>query len=93
MANIESVTLPDGTEYNIKDAVSGYASKVTGATNGNLAGLDSNGDLTDSAIASGDVVTKVTGGTTNNFVKLDAYGKIADSGYKASDFTEKTDIT
>lgn len=92
MANIESVKLPNGSEYNIKDAISGYAlqsemsvtdgtgsdadkttiqlksgtsatvlkthqsisgkaDKVTGGTNGNLASLDSNGNLTDAGVA------------------------------------------
>ena len=89
MANIESVKLPDNTEYNLKDAVSGYASKVTSATNGHLAGLNASGDLTDSGVASADVVTKVSGGTTNNLVKLDSNGKIADSGILATDVVTK----
>lgn len=38
--------------------LTGKADKVSGATNGDLAGLDSNGNLTDSGIANDDVVTK-----------------------------------
>ena len=89
MAKIESVKVPDNSEYNLKDAVSGYASKVTSATNGHLAGLNASGDLTDSGVASADVVTKVSGGTTNNLVKLDSNGKIADSGILATDVVTK----
>ena len=37
--------------------ISGKADKVTGATNGHIAGLDSNGNLTDSGIAATDVAT------------------------------------
>lgn len=48
MANIETVRLPDGTVYNVADAISGYASKVTGGTDGDLVNLDANGDIADS---------------------------------------------
>lgn len=73
MANIESVKLPNGNEYDIKDAISGYASKVTGATNGNLAGLDASGELTDSGIAGNDVVQKsATSGLLKNDGSVDA---------------------
>ena len=41
--------------------ISGKADKVTSATNGHLAGLDSNGNLTDSSIAATDVRTGTVG--------------------------------
>ena len=39
--------------------ISGKADKVTGATSGDLAGLDSNGNLTDSGVAAGSVALDV----------------------------------
>lgn len=41
--------------------LTGFTNKVASATSGNLAGLDSNGNLTDSGVASSDVVTLVDG--------------------------------
>ncbi|MCL2538208.1 MAG: hypothetical protein FWE52_01910 [Alphaproteobacteria bacterium] len=40
--------------------VSGKADKVTGATNGNLAGLDATGNLTDSGVAKATIDTAIT---------------------------------
>lgn len=60
--------------------LSGLQTRVASATNGNLAGLDANGQSTDSGVAAADVVTKVASGTENNIVTLDANGKIKDSG-------------
>ena len=78
--------------------VSGKADKVSSATNGDLAGLDSNGNLTDSGYKPSDFATpsdipditgkadKVSGATSGDFAGLDASGNLTDSGYKASDF-------
>ena len=44
--------------------LSGYAQKVVGATNGNFAGLDANGNITDSGHKHGDYVTAL--GTSGN---------------------------
>lgn len=76
--------------------VSGKADKVFGATSGNFAGLDSNGNLTDSGSKASDFITshqdisgkadKVTSATNGNFAGLDANGNLIDSGKKASDF-------
>lgn len=41
--------------------LTGFTNKVASATSGNLAGLDSNGNLTDSGVASSNVVTLVDG--------------------------------
>ena len=94
--NIEEAVLPEGTEVFYDDGqnpvtidLAGKANKVSPCTNGHLAGLNSNGDLTDSGVASADVVTKVSGGTTNNLVKLDSNGKIADAGILATDVVTK----
>ena len=75
---------------------SGFATKVTGGTTGNFAGLDANGNIVDSGRKASDFLTqhqdisgkadKVTGGTENNFAALDANGNPKDSGKKAADF-------
>ena len=49
---------PDLSQYATTTDLSDKADKVDGATNGNLAGLDSNGNLTDSGIAASDVATQ-----------------------------------
>ena len=49
---------PDLSQYATTTDLSGKADKVVGATNGNLAGLDSSGNLTDSGIAASDVATQ-----------------------------------
>ena len=74
----------------------GKADKVTSAVEGNFAGLDSNGNLTDSGHKHSDYLTqhqdisgkadKVTGATNGNLAKLDANGNLADAGW-ASDKT------
>lgn len=50
MANIESVKLPNGNEYNIKDAISGYVEPVASPTADNLASLTASGRIADSGI-------------------------------------------
>ena len=49
---------PDLSQYATTTDLSDKADKVDGATSGNLAGLDSNGNLTDSGIAASDVATQ-----------------------------------
>jgi hypothetical protein len=71
---------------------SSKADKVTGATSGNFAGLDSNGNLTDSGHKHSDYLTshqditgkadKVSSPTTGDLASLDGNGNIADSGIK-----------
>ena len=84
--------------------ITGKADKVSGATNGNFAGLDSNGNLTDSGSKASDFLTshqditgkadKVTSATNDNFASLDANGNLKDSGHKHSDYlTSHQDIT
>ena len=48
----------DTSNFATKTEVAEKADKVDGATNGNLAGLDANGNLTDSGIAPGTLATK-----------------------------------
>lgn len=77
--------------------ISGKADKVTSAVNGNFAGLDSNGNLTDSGHKHSDYLTqhqdisgkadKVTGATNGNLAKLDANGNLADGGWSSDKTT------
>ncbi|MDR0803589.1 MAG: hypothetical protein LBO08_00660 [Rickettsiales bacterium] len=61
----------------IKSGISDKADKASGATNGHLAGLDSGGNLTDSGIASDDVLTINDVGTgVGNVVAVGTNGKI-----------------
>ena len=55
---------------------SGKADKVSSATNGNLAGLDSSGNLTDSGKKPSDFILASTKGTANGVAELDANGKV-----------------
>jgi len=84
--------------------VSGKADKVSDPTSGNFAGLDANGNLTDSGSKASDFLTqhqdisgkadKVTGATAGNFAGLDSNGNLTDSGKKPSDFlTQHQDIS
>lgn len=80
--------------------VSAKADKVTSATSGNFAGLDSNGNLTDSGSKASDFLTshqdisgkadKVTSATENDLAKLDSNGNLADSGIAASNVITKS---
>lgn len=81
-----------------EETVNGKADKVTGATSGNFAGLDENGNLTDSGHKHSDYVTdvsgkadKVTSPTNGNFAALDSSGNLTDSGHKHSDYV--TDVS
>lgn len=49
------------TGSQVQQAISGLASKVTGAVNGHLAALDGNGNLKDSGKSATDFVGSVTG--------------------------------
>ena len=68
------------------------ADKVTGATNGHVAGLDANGNLTDSGIASSNVMQKVGGATNGNVATLNASGEVIDSGKALSALANDADV-
>lgn len=80
--------------------VTGKADKVASATNGNFAGLDSNGNLTDSGHKHSDYLTshqditgkadKVTSATNGHFAGLNSNGNLTDSGKSATDFIAST---
>ena len=59
------------------------ADRVNGATNGNLAGLNANGNLTDSGVAAssiGNKANKVSNATNGNLAQLNSSGDLVDSG-------------
>lgn len=75
--------------------ISGKADKVSGATNGNIAGLDSNGNPTDSGIAGTDVSTAITNSHSHsNKSLLDTYtqteANLADAVSKKHSHSNKT---
>ena len=61
----------DTSNFATKTEVAKKADKVSGATNGHLAGLDGNGNLTDSGVAPGTLATKseLTSGLANKVDK------------------------
>lgn len=83
-------------QENIKKLDSEKAAKVASPVAGNLAGLDANGNLTDSGKKASDFADanhthagkadKVNSATAGHFAGLDANGNLTDSGKKASDF-------
>ena len=83
-------------QENIKKLNEDKAEKVSSPTAGNLAGLDANGNPTDSGKKPGDFAAadhthkdkadKVSSPTAGNFAGLDSSGNITDSGKKPGDF-------
>lgn len=69
--------------------ISGKADKVASATSGNLAGLDGNGNLTDSGIAATDVATIDADAVEGNIAEFDANGNPVDSGHALSEYKTK----
>lgn len=67
-------------------SVSDKADKVSSATSGHVAGLDGNGNLTDTGHALSEYATKVSSATSGNFASLDENGNLTDSGHKHSDY-------
>ena len=72
---------------------SGFAEKVSGATSGNFAALDANGNLTDSGVAAANVQQKITGATNGNVVTTDANGTVQDGGVALSALLQGTAAT
>ena len=83
-------------QENIKKTHTGKADKVSSATAGHFAGLDSSGNLTDSGKKPGDFAAashthtdkadKVKNATAGHFAGLDSSGNLTDSGKKPGDF-------
>ena len=72
---------------------SGFATKVSGASNGDLAGLDANGNLTDSGVAASNVMRKVASATAGNVATLNASGEAQDSGVALSNVLLASDLS
>ena len=88
----------ESTLYGINTALGTKADKVTSATSGNFAGLDANGNLTDSGSKASDFLTssditgkadKVSGAVNGNLAGLDSNGNLTDSGVVASKVIQK----
>ena len=83
-------------QENIKKLNEGKAEKAASPTAGNLAGLDSSGNITDSGKKPGDFADashthtgkadKVKSATAGHFAGLDSSGNLTDSGKKPGDF-------
>ena len=56
--------------------INGKADKVSNATNGNFAALNSSGNLTDSGKKASDFILASTKGANSGVAELDAYGKV-----------------
>lgn len=56
---IEEHNVSEDAHEDIRQIIDGKADKVSNATNGHLAGLDANGNLTDSGIGASDIANKV----------------------------------
>lgn len=71
-ATKKEITLKTGLAQEVLVAhqdISGKTNKVSGATNGNFAGLDSNGDLTDSGSKATDFATAAQGGKADSAIQ------------------------
>ena len=83
-------------QENIKKLNEGKAEKPSSPTEGHFAGLDANGNLTDSGKKPGDFAAashthtgkadKVSSATAGHFAGLDSSGNLTDSGKKPGDF-------
>ena len=88
----------ESTLYGINTALGTKADKVVSATSGNFAGLDANGNLTDSGSKASDFLTssditgkadKVSGAINGDLAGLDSNGNLTDSGVVASKVIQK----
>lgn len=66
---------------------------VSGATNGNIASLNSNGQVVDSGVAADDVLTKFSSGTAGLIVTTNADGTISRSSTLLADVIKKSTDT
>lgn len=91
-ADKTTIQLKSGTSATVltqHQDITGKADKVASATAGNLAKLDSNGNLVDAGIAATDVATIDSDAVEGNFAAFDANGNPVDSGHKHSDYKTK----
>lgn len=76
-ADKTTITLKTGTSATVLKShqdISGKADKVTSATNGNFAGLDGNGNLTDSGSKAADFATAAQGAKADSAYQLPSGG-------------------
>lgn len=86
-------------DFSLTLPLSGKADKVSNATSGNFAGLDSNGNLSDSGSKASDFAVaghthsdkadKVSGATNGNLAALDSNGNLTDAGAALSTLETK----
>lgn len=91
-ADKTTIQLKSGTTATVltqHQDISGKADLVASATSGNLAGLDGNGNLTDSGIAATDVATIDADAVEGNIAEFDANGNPVDSGHALSEYKTK----
>ena len=79
-----TVTLPDASTL---------MTKVVSATNGNLASLNSSGQVVDSGVSASTVLTQLASGTANMIATVNADGTIARSSTLLSDVIKKSTDT
>lgn len=96
---INNESLLGSGNINIVTDISGKADKVSGATNGHLAGLDSNGNLTDSGIAPEDIPEFVDEETSAEeladeyaTLRTDIYQALEDAQQATSDATDAASL-
>lgn len=83
----------DTNLYATTTQLAGKADKVANASNGHLAGLDANGNLTDSGVLATSIsgkADKVVSATDGDLAKLNSYGNLVDSSISASDVVTKS---
>jgi len=91
-ADKTTIQLKSGTTATVltqHQDISGKADLVASATSGNLAGLDGNGNLTDSGIAATDITTKDADAVEGNIAEFDGNGNPVDSGHALSEYKTK----
>lgn len=89
VSDITDLTVSAG-EINEAVSTSGKkADKVESAVEGDFAGLNAEGNLTDSGVKLADLMQKLEGSTEGNFMGIDADGYAVDSGMKSADFMQK----
>ncbi len=91
-ADKTTIQLKSGTSATVLTAhqdITGKADKVASATAGNIAKLDSNGNLVDSGIAATDLATKDADAVEGNIAEFDANGNPVDSGHALSEYKTK----
>lgn len=82
----------NGKLYVTKTDTSNKADKVSDATDGNLAGVDAEGNLTDSGVAAADVAAKDKDAVPGNIAIFDENGNAVDSGITFATDEEVTEM-